>query len=110
VKVLRAYGLQPRSLHPRLKEWSPDLYEVFTYLENKSALTEKQQTNTNRIIEVLFNKTKHNGHFAKVQFGSKRNFMALQNLKLSSIILTWLHQLEQHFLHPNMATSDSNED
>jgi hypothetical protein len=70
--------------------WSPDLYEVFTYLENKSALTEKQQTNANRIIEVLFNKTKHNKHFAKVQFGSKRNFMATQNFKLSLIVLMWL--------------------
>jgi hypothetical protein len=61
-----------------LKQWSPDLFEVFTYLENKSALNEMQQTNANRIIEVLFNKTKHNGHFAKVQFGSKRKFMATQ--------------------------------
>jgi hypothetical protein len=110
VKVLRAYRLQPRSLHQKLKQWSPDLFQIFTYLENKSALNKTQQTNANRSIEVLFNKTTHNGHFAKVQFGSKRNFMALQNLKLSSIILTWLHQLEQHFLHPNMATSDSNED
>jgi hypothetical protein len=33
VKVLRHYGLQPRSLNPKLKEWSPELYEVFTYLE-----------------------------------------------------------------------------
>ena len=76
VKVLRAYGLQPRSLHPKLKQWSPDLFQIFTYLENKSALNKTQQTNANRSIEVLFNKTTHNGHFAKVQFGSKRNFMA----------------------------------
>jgi hypothetical protein len=33
VEVLRAYGLQPRSLHAKLKHWSPDLFEVFTYLE-----------------------------------------------------------------------------
>jgi hypothetical protein len=107
VKILRAYGLQPRSLHLKLKVWSPDLYEVFTYLENKSALTQKQPTNANRIIDVLFNKTKHNERFAKVQFSSKRNLMANQNFKLSLIVLTWLRQLEQHFLHPNMATSDN---
>jgi hypothetical protein len=68
-----------------------------------------QQTNANRIIEVLVNKTKHNKHFAKVQFGSKRNFVATQNFKLSLILLIWLHQLQQYFLHPNMTTSD-NED
>ncbi len=85
------------------------MFEVFTNLENKSVLNKKQQTNANRIIEVLFNKTKHNGHFAKVQFSSKRTFMATQNFKLSLIVLTWLHQLEQHFLHPDMETSD-NED
>jgi hypothetical protein len=33
--------------------------------------------------------------------------MATQNFKLSLIVLTWLHQLEQHFLHPDMATSDN---
>jgi hypothetical protein len=85
VKGFGAYGLQPRSLHPKSKQWSPDLFEVFTYLENKSALNEKQQTSAKRIIEVLFNITKHNGHFAKVQFGSKRNIMVTQNFKLSLI-------------------------
>jgi hypothetical protein len=65
VKVVRACRLQPRSLRPKLKEWSPDSFEVSTYLENKSALNKKQHTNANRIIEVLFNKTKHSGHFAK---------------------------------------------
>jgi hypothetical protein len=90
VKVFRAYGLQPRSQHPKLKQWSPDLFDIFTYLENKSALDEKQQNNTRRIIEVLFNRSKHKRHFAKVQLGSKRSFMATQNFKLSLIVLTWL--------------------
>jgi hypothetical protein len=107
LKVFRAYGLQPRSLHPKLKHWSPDLFDVFTYLENKSALNKKQQNNAKRIIEVLINRTKHNGHFAKVQFGSKRNFMATQNFKLSLIVLTWQRQLQQYFLHSKMATSDN---
>jgi hypothetical protein len=66
VKVFRAYGLQPRSLHPKLKQWSPDLFDVFTYLENKFASNKKQQNNVKRIIEVLSNRTKHNRHFAKV--------------------------------------------
>jgi hypothetical protein len=55
----------------------------------------------------LFNKTKHNGHFAKVQFGSKRNFVATPNFKFSLIVLKWLPQLQQYFLYLDMATSDN---
>ncbi len=88
-----------------MKEWLPDSFEVFTYLENKSTLTEKQQTNVRRIIDVLFLETKHNGHFARVQFGSKRHFMENENFKLSLIVLTWLRQLQQYFLNADIANS-----
>ncbi len=66
-----------------------------------------QQNNAKRIIEVVYSRTKHNRHFVKVQFGSKRNFMATQNFKLSLIVLMWLHQLQQYFLCFKMATSDN---
>jgi hypothetical protein len=70
--------------------------------KKKSSLNEKGQQNTIRIIDVLFTRTKHNGHLAGVQFSSKRNFMAAQNFKLSLIVLTWLRQLQQFFLTPEI--------
>jgi hypothetical protein len=43
VKVFQAYGLQPRSVNSMLKTWSPDFFDVFTYLKNESTLSESQQ-------------------------------------------------------------------
>jgi hypothetical protein len=56
-----------------------------------------------RIIDILFLETKHKGHFANVQFSSKRHFIENQNINLSLIFFTWLCQLQQNFLHPDIA-------
>ncbi len=103
VKVSGAFGLQSISLHTRLKQWSPDLFDVFTYLQNKSSLSKMGQKNAIRTIDILFTKTMYNGHFVKVQYGRRRNYVATQSFKLSLIVLTWLHQLEQFFLPPKIA-------
>jgi hypothetical protein len=105
VKVFQAYRLQPRSVNFTLKTWLPDLFNVFTYLKNKSALSESQQKNAERIIQVLVLRTKHKGHFARVQFGGKKQLMESHNFKLSLIVLTWLRQLQQHFLTPEIKNS-----
>jgi hypothetical protein len=105
VKVFQAYGLQPRSVNSMLKTWSPDFFDVFTYLKNESTLSESQQKNAEKIIQVLFLRTKYNGHFARVQFGGKKKLMENHNFKLSLIILTWLRQLQQYFLTPVIKNS-----
>jgi hypothetical protein len=35
VKVLVTFGLQPGDLNDSLKEWSPDLYDVFSYMQTR---------------------------------------------------------------------------
>jgi hypothetical protein len=50
VKAFQANGLQPKSVNSMLKMWSPDLFDVFTYLKNKSTLSERQQKNAERNI------------------------------------------------------------
>ncbi len=62
VKVLVTFGLQPNALNDSLMTWSPDLHDVFSFM-----LTKKEvKQNAQQIVEVLFNKTLHTGHFNRV--------------------------------------------
>ncbi len=61
--------------------------------------------NVERIIQVLFLRTKHNGHFARVQFAGKKQLMENHNFKLSLIVLTWLRQLQRYLLTPEIKNS-----
>ena len=59
VKVLVSFGLQPTKLNPNLKNWSPDLHEIFCYmLTKKDDLKDRAE----QILKVLFDKTLHTGH------------------------------------------------
>jgi hypothetical protein len=73
VKVLVTFGLQPTRLNNSLKEWSKDLHDIFSYM-----LTKKPELKgrVNEILDMLFNKTLHNGHWSRVQFGTKKNLSA----------------------------------
>jgi hypothetical protein len=88
------FGLKPIALSDSLKKWSPDLYEVFTYIQTKKP---DLKDNTLRIVTVLFDKTLHNGHFARVQFGTVQNFLARPNNTLNLVVLTLLQQLQEYF-------------
>ena len=94
LKVLTIYGLQPTTVNKSLSKWSPDLYDVFTYI-----ITRKQihKTNAERILGLLMQDKMHNGHFTKSPFGSKTLFLKQHNATLSLVILTWLRQLQQFF-------------
>jgi hypothetical protein len=37
VKILVMFGFQPVDLSDSLKEWSPDLYDVFSYMQTRKA-------------------------------------------------------------------------
>jgi hypothetical protein len=69
VKVLVVFGLQPTHLNNSLKEWSKDFHDIFSYM-----LTKKPELKgrANEILNVLFHKTLHNGHWKHVQFGTKK--------------------------------------
>ena len=70
VKVLLKYGLSPK-LRGDLNEWSPDLYELFSYFGNKQRDSSKSPT---RLLTVLFEKTEHCSYFGKLSFGKRTKF------------------------------------
>jgi hypothetical protein len=104
VKVLVKFGLQPVDLSESLKEWSPYLYDVFSYMQTRK--TELKDSAT-QILDVLFNDTLQSGHWSKVQFSTKQTFLQRNNTTLSLVISTWLRQLQQFFLNKS---SDKNGD
>jgi hypothetical protein len=92
------FGLQPTHLNNSLKAWTKDLHDIFSYMTTKKPEFKKR---AHKIFEVLFDKdkTQHNGHWTRVQFGTKSRFFDQPNSILSLIVLTWLHQLQQFFLN-----------
>ncbi len=72
VKVLLTFGLSPK-IQADLESWSPDLFNLFSYLGNKQQdLPEKECAE--ELLTILFDKTLHNGYFGKLPFGSKDKF------------------------------------
>ncbi len=70
--VLVMFELQPVDLSDVLKEWSPDLYDVFSYMQTRKA---ELKGNATQKLDVLFNDTLHSGHWSKVQFGTKQKIL-----------------------------------
>jgi hypothetical protein len=48
-------------------------------------------------LTILFDKTLHNGNFAKLPFGSRDKFATMTNIILQLVVLTWLCQLQEYF-------------
>ena len=70
VKVLLKYGLSPK-IRSDLNEWSPQLYERFSYFDKKHRDSSKKLT---RLLDILFKKTEHCSYFEKLPFGKKTKF------------------------------------
>jgi hypothetical protein len=51
--------------------------------------------NASQVVNVLFNKKLHSGHWSKVKFGTMQDFNGRQNKTLTLVVLTWLRQLQQ---------------
>ncbi len=96
VKVLVLFGLQPTKLNPNLKNWSPDLHDIFSYMLTKKL---ELKDRADQILKVLFGNTLHTGHWTKIQFGSSKKIVERDNGILSLLVLTWLRQLQQFFLN-----------
>jgi hypothetical protein len=90
------FGLQPITLNSSLKNWSKDLHDIFTYMQSKNP---DLKGRAEKILEVLFTKTLHSGHWSCVQFGARTKFFEQSNHILSLVVLTWLCQLQQFFLN-----------
>ena len=68
VKVLLKYGLSPK-LQSDLNEWSPDLYQLFSYFGEKQRDSSKNPT---QLLIVLFKRTEHCSYFRKLPFGTRK--------------------------------------
>jgi hypothetical protein len=53
VKVLLIFGLTPK-ISDDLEDWSPDLFNVFTYMGNKKQDTNKEEADC--VLPILFQK------------------------------------------------------
>ncbi len=69
VKVLVTFRLQQMHLNSSLKQWSPDLHDIFTYMQTRKPELRGRAT---EILDVLFNNTVHSGHWSHVQFKTKK--------------------------------------
>ncbi len=93
VKVMNVFGLQPK-IRTDLADWAPDLFATFTYLTNKTKNEYKDKAD--KMVDKLFDRTKHSSFFSKLNFGSKEKFKTLNNSSLYLLILMWLRQLEEY--------------
>ena len=96
VKVLRIFGLQPTGIREDLQSWSPDLYILFMYFKDKKK-NAKMEKSAQRILDLLFDETDHDGNFSAIKFGAKSNIKKMKDNTLFLVILTWLQQLQQYF-------------
>jgi hypothetical protein len=49
------------------------------------------------LLAILFDRTLHNGYFAKLPFGSRDKFAKMINITLPLFVLMWLCQLQEYF-------------
>ena len=89
VKVLRIFGLQPTVIREDLQSWSPDLYILFMYFKDKKK-NAKMEKSAQRILDLLFDETDHDGNFSAIKFGAKSNIKKMKDNTLFLVILTWL--------------------
>jgi hypothetical protein len=95
VKVLLTFGLSPK-IREDLESWSPDLFNLFSYLGNKQQNPSKKER-AEELLTILFDKTLHNGYFGKLPFGSKDKFAKMTTTTLPLVVLMLLRQLEEYF-------------
>ena len=98
VKVLHVFGLQPK-IRSDIAEWSPELHKTFSYLTDKKLPQYKEDAM--KVLDILFTKTEHNSYFTKIDFGSRKRILQLDNPMLYLVVLTWLRQLQQCFYEYN---------
>jgi hypothetical protein len=61
VKVLLNSGLSSK-IWQDLEDWSPDLFNLFSYLGNKQRDPSKKEQ-AEHLLTILFDRTPHNGYY-----------------------------------------------
>jgi hypothetical protein len=72
VKGLLNFGLSPK-IWQDLEDWSPDLFNLFSYLGNKQWDPSKKEQ-AEHLLTILFDRTLHNRYFTKLPFGRRDKF------------------------------------
>jgi hypothetical protein len=93
VKVLYVFGLQPQ-IRSDISVWSQGLHTAFDYLNNKQ---HEHKETALKVLNILFDKTKHDSYFDKIMLGSKKKFKHMKKPTLCLVMLTWLQQIQQCF-------------
>ena len=102
VQNLFKYVLTPK-IRTDLKNWLPQLHELFSHFEERQRNPEKKPT---KMIEVLFENPEHCSYFEKLPFGKRTKFETMSNAAIPLVILTWLRQLQEYFFNqPEMKES-----
>jgi hypothetical protein len=86
VKVLLNFRLSPK-VWQDLEDWSPDLFNLFSYLGDKQWDPSKKEQ-AECLLNIPFDRTLHNGYFAKLPFGSRDTFAKMTNIALRLVVLT----------------------
>jgi hypothetical protein len=71
VKVLLIFGLDPK-IRDDLEDWSPDLFNLFSYTGDKKRNTKKEEADC--LLTILFQKTLHSGYFCKTAIWKQGKF------------------------------------
>ncbi len=95
VKVYLNFGFSPK-IWQDLEDWSPDLFNLFSYLGDKQQDPSKKEQ-AERLLTILFDRTLHNRYFAKLPFGSRDKLAKMTNITLPLVVLMWLRQLQEYF-------------
>jgi hypothetical protein len=73
------------------------IYSIFfSSLSNKQRDPLKKEQ-AECLLTILFDRTLHNGYFAKLPFGSRDKFAKMTNITLPFFVYRWLHQLQDYF-------------
>ena len=83
--MLNVFGLQPK-IRDDLEARSPDLFATFTHLCNREASNDQHKKKAFKMLYLIFDKTKHNSYFGKLNFGSKEKFKTANNSALYLLI------------------------
>jgi hypothetical protein len=79
-----------------LEDWSPDLFNLFSCFGNKQ-WDPSTKEHAEHLLTILFDRTLHNGCFAKLAFGGRDKFAKTSNTTLALVVLMWLRQLQEYF-------------
>ncbi len=96
VQVLHIYGLTP-AVRSNLNDVSSDLFKIETFMRDRTSQDSKDSEDAEKLIQQLFAGTEHIAIFKQMGFRSMTHFKQLTSYAMPFLLITWLHQLQEHF-------------